>query len=63
MPEEGGRKMDEIRKYSAIYGRFDCKRKQDKPLTMHEVNICILIRDIRLNLYKCRTIFRGESCK
>ena len=37
MPEEGGRKMDEIRKYSAIYGRFDCKRKQDKPLTMHEV--------------------------
>lgn len=29
--------MDEIRKYSAIYGRFDCKRKPEKPLTLHEV--------------------------
>ena len=37
MPEEDGRKMDEIRKYSAIYGRFDCKRKAEKPLTLHEV--------------------------
>lgn len=31
------RRMDEIRKYSAIYGRFDCKRKPEKPLTLHEV--------------------------
>ena len=37
MPEEDGRKMDEIRKYSAIYGRFDCKRKLEKPLSLHEV--------------------------
>ena len=29
--------MEEIRKFSAIYGRFDAKRKQDKPLTLHEV--------------------------
>ena len=38
LSEEDDRKMDEIRKFSAIYGRFDCKRKQDKPLTLHEVN-------------------------
>lgn len=31
------RRMEEIRKYSAIYGRFDCKRKPEKPLTLHEV--------------------------
>ena len=35
--EEGSKKMDEIRKFSAIYGRFDCKRKPEKPLTLHEV--------------------------
>lgn len=29
--------MDEIRKYAAIYGRFDCKRRPEKPLTLHEV--------------------------
>lgn len=33
------RRMDEIRKYSAIYGRFDCKRRPEKPLTLHEVCI------------------------
>ena len=37
MSEEDNRKMDEIRKFSAIYGRFDCKRKPEKPLTLHEV--------------------------
>ena len=31
--------MDEIRKFSAIYGRFDCKRKPEKPLTLHEVSL------------------------
>jgi len=39
MSEEDGRKMDEIRKFSAIYGRFDCKRKPEKPLTLHEVSV------------------------
>lgn len=29
--------MEGIRKYSAIYGRFDCKRRPEKPLTLHEV--------------------------
>ena len=31
-------KMEEIRRFSAIYGRFDCKRKPEKPLTLHEVS-------------------------
>ena len=39
MSDEDNRKMDEIRKFSAIYGRFDCKRKPEKPLTLHEVNL------------------------
>jgi hypothetical protein len=38
MSEEDPRRMDEIRKYAAIYGRFDCKRKPEKPLTLHEVS-------------------------
>lgn len=37
MAEHDPRRMDEIRKYSAIYGRFDCKRRPEKPLTLHEV--------------------------
>lgn len=39
MNEEDEKKMEEIRKFSAIYGRFDCKRKPEKPLTLHEVII------------------------
>ena len=42
MSDEDGKKMEEIRKFSAIYGRFDAKRKQDKPLTLHEVYTLIL---------------------
>lgn len=41
MPEEDPRRIESIRKYSAIYGRFDCKRKPEKPLTLHEVNNCL----------------------
>ena len=37
MADEDPRKMEEIRRFSAIYGRFDCKRKPEKPLTLHEV--------------------------
>ena len=39
MPNEDPRKMEEIRRFSAIYGRFDCKRKPEKPLTLHEVSV------------------------
>jgi len=31
--------MAEIRKYAAIYGRYDCKRKVQKPLTIHELSL------------------------
>ena len=37
MEDENPRKLEEIRRFSAIYGRFDCKRKPEKPLTLHEV--------------------------
>lgn len=37
MSDDDPRRLDEIRKYAAIYGRFDCKRKPEKPLTLHEV--------------------------
>ncbi|KXJ73779.1 hypothetical protein RP20_CCG015013 [Aedes albopictus] len=37
MSEHDPRRMEEIRKYSAIYGRFDCKRRPEKPLNLHEV--------------------------
>lgn len=38
MSDEDPQKMEEIRRFSAIYGRFDCKRKPQKPLTLHEVS-------------------------
>ena len=38
MSDDEPRKMEEIRRFSAIYGRFDCKRKPEKPLTLHEVS-------------------------
>ncbi|GAB6031952.1 hypothetical protein CHUAL_010334 [Chamberlinius hualienensis] len=39
MSDDDPRRMDEIRKFAAIYGRFDCKRKPEKPLTLHEVSV------------------------
>ena len=39
MSDDDPRKLDEIRRFSAIYGRFDCKRKAEKPLSPHEVII------------------------
>ncbi len=35
MEAEG--RMELVRKYGAIYGRFDSKRKNEKPMTLHEV--------------------------
>ena len=52
MPEDDPHRMDEIRKYAAIYGRFDCKRKPEKPLTLHEVSQhCICLEFVKL--YNC----------
>ncbi|KAK2703552.1 NGFI-A-binding protein homolog isoform X3 [Artemia franciscana] len=39
LSEDDPRRMEEIRKYAAIYGRFDCKRRPEKPLTLHEVSV------------------------
>ncbi|CAG0924132.1 unnamed protein product, partial [Notodromas monacha] len=39
MSEEDSNRLDAIRKYSAIYGRFDCKRKPQKPLSLHEISV------------------------
>lgn len=39
LPRGSPQRLHEYRKYSAIYGRFDAKRKPDKPLTLHEVSV------------------------
>uniref|UniRef100_A0A8B9K4X3 NGFI-A binding protein 1b (EGR1 binding protein 1) n=1 Tax=Astyanax mexicanus TaxID=7994 RepID=A0A8B9K4X3_ASTMX len=39
LSEEDPHREEEIRKYSAIYGRFDSKRKDGKHLTLHELTV------------------------
>ncbi|XP_078080191.1 NGFI-A-binding protein 1-like isoform X2 [Mustelus asterias] len=39
MSEQEPQREEEIRKFSAIYGRFDSKRKDGKNLTLHEVMV------------------------
>jgi hypothetical protein len=39
MSDDDPRREEEVRKYSAIYGRFDSKRRDGKQLTLHEVGI------------------------
>ncbi|XP_064595424.1 uncharacterized protein LOC135462023 isoform X2 [Liolophura sinensis] len=39
MTEDDPCRMDELRKYAAIYGRFDSKRKNDKPMSLHEISV------------------------
>ncbi|KAA0712075.1 NGFI-A-binding protein 1 EGR-1-binding protein 1 [Triplophysa tibetana] len=39
MSEDDPQKGAEIRKYSAIYGRFDSKRRDGRQLTMHELTV------------------------
>ncbi|XP_061412073.1 uncharacterized protein LOC133345385 isoform X1 [Lethenteron reissneri] len=39
MDEGDERREDEIRKFSAIYGRFDSRRKDGKQLTQHELSV------------------------
>ncbi|OCT61393.1 NGFI-A binding protein 1 S homeolog isoform X1 [Xenopus laevis] len=39
MGDEEPHREEEIRKYSAIYGRFDSKRKDGKHLTLHELTV------------------------
>jgi hypothetical protein len=37
LPAEDKNRLSEFRKFSAIYGRYDAKRKPDKPLSYHEL--------------------------
>jgi hypothetical protein len=37
--DDDPRRLDKVRKYAAIYGRYDCKRKVQKPLTIHELSV------------------------
>ena len=39
MPTDQVGRLEEYRKYSAIYGRFDAKRRPDKFLSVHEVMV------------------------
>ncbi|XP_076437184.1 NAB transcription cofactor mab-10-like isoform X2 [Babylonia areolata] len=32
-------RIEELRKYAAIYGRFDSKRKNDRPMSLHEISV------------------------
>lgn len=37
--QDANLRLQQFRKYARIYGRFDAKRKADKPLTLHEVSV------------------------
>lgn len=39
MSDDDPQKEEEIRKYSAMYGRFDSKKKDGKHLTLHELTV------------------------
>ena len=38
MTADDPKRPEKFREFAAIYGRFDCKRKAEKPLTLHEVS-------------------------
>ncbi|XP_078332013.1 NGFI-A-binding protein 1-like isoform X2 [Crassostrea virginica] len=37
--DEDPNRMDLLRRYAAIYGRFDSKRKSEKPMSLHEISV------------------------
>jgi hypothetical protein len=62
MPNEDPQKIKEIRRFSAIYGRFDAKRKPEKPLTLHEVcSSCISFCNIIPMFYIFLHVFCQHS--
>jgi len=50
LPPDDPRRPVEFRRFSAIYGRFDAKRKPDKPLSYHEC----LVNEAAAQLCLCR---------
>lgn len=57
MSEDDPRRMEAIRKYAAIYGRFDCKRKPEKPLTLHEVSDSCLSFSLKFTKKYLKLVF------
>ena len=51
MPHDAPGRLQLMRKYAAIYGRFDSKRKNEKPMSLHEVNYIARYFGIRHNKY------------
>ncbi|CAG5131642.1 unnamed protein product, partial [Candidula unifasciata] len=39
MSTDDPHRMSALRKYAAIYGRFDSRRRNDKPMNMHEISV------------------------
>ncbi|XP_043189778.1 NGFI-A-binding protein homolog [Amphibalanus amphitrite] len=39
MSSDDPKRPEKFREFAAIYGRFDCKRKAERPLTLHEVSV------------------------
>ncbi|XP_061181417.1 NGFI-A-binding protein 1-like isoform X2 [Saccostrea echinata] len=37
--EDDPNRMEQLRRYAAIYGRFDSKRKSEKPMSLHEISV------------------------
>merc|ERR1712226_1653231 len=39
LPFDAPNRMAMVRRYAAIYGRFDSKRKNEKPMSLHEISV------------------------
>ena len=39
MQQDDPKRLEKMRMYGAIYGRFDSKRKNEKHMSLHEVGI------------------------
>lgn len=62
MGEDDPRREEEIRKYSAIYGRFDSKRRDGKHLTLHEVDECtFLCFTLSCGIFLCNSVHLCDS--
>lgn len=38
-PKDGPDRLEAMRKYGCIYGRYDSKRKNDRPMSLHEISV------------------------
>lgn len=61
MSDDDPHREEEIRKYSAIYGRFDSKRKDGKHLTLHEVGLMLYTTVLFSSDQKVLITFRQQQ--